>query len=454
MKRLSHLLLVGIIGLATSAGCNGNDQSQKKKHCTEIRYVDADGDSFGDPITGAWLPCTDESTVDNGSDCDDANAAINPANVEVCNGVDDDCDFIIDGLDAIDSTIWYRDMDGDTFGNPNRTVVACMQPPGYVADGTDCNDTTGNANPALSESCDGIDNDCDGEVDEEGASGTRSWYVDVDGDGYGTDVLVVEGCDPPEGYAGSADDCNDLNRDTWPGAPELYDGEDNDCDGIVDELSGSLFFDGSDDAVWINDDAAFTIHSAISFEAWVYSGNTKAEAPVLVKAKCDNSDDDQYWFGLMNGKFGMMLGTGIGWGLSARDSGSIQRNVWTFIASVWDGNNWYNYQDGELVGSSPYAGYMPAGTQDLSIGINSGCETARFSGNLADVRLWSEARSAEQILDDMAGSAVGPGLVGWWRLSEGEGQVAVDASGNGHDGRLGSSVSADEGDPTWTSEAP
>ncbi len=58
---------------------------------------------------------------------------------EVCNGQDDDCDGSVDE-GAIDATTWYRDADGDGYGDANDSVVSCTQPPGYVADDQDCDD--------------------------------------------------------------------------------------------------------------------------------------------------------------------------------------------------------------------------------------------------------------------------------------------------------------------------
>ena len=85
--------------------------------------------------------------------------------VEVCDGLDNDCDGEVDELVT---TTFFRDLDGDTFGDPSVTVHACTAPPGFVSDGNDCDDTNLNANPGTVEVCDGVDNDCDGVVDQGG----------------------------------------------------------------------------------------------------------------------------------------------------------------------------------------------------------------------------------------------------------------------------------------------
>jgi len=114
---------------------------------------------------------------------------------------------------------------------------ACTQPSGYVslADATDCNDFAVGDHPGADEYCDGVDNDCDGDVDEEGALDPATWYLDVDGDGYGVDTDTLEGCDAISGYAAEPYDCDDSDATFNPGADDFCDGQDQDCDGIVDD---------------------------------------------------------------------------------------------------------------------------------------------------------------------------------------------------------------------------
>ena len=75
-----------------------------------------------------------------GGDCDDQDPAVNSRAVEVCNGVDDDCDGVIDGEGATDRPTWGLDLDGDGFGREDQTLVQCEQPSGYVANQADCDD--------------------------------------------------------------------------------------------------------------------------------------------------------------------------------------------------------------------------------------------------------------------------------------------------------------------------
>lgn len=121
--------------------------------------ADADGDGIGDACTDTD---GDGSSVADG-DCNDNNAAIHPGATEVCNSIDDDCDSQTD--EGVNLT-FYQDSDTDTFGNPAVTTQACSAPSGYVANNTDCNDSSEAIHPGALEVCsDNVDNDCDGGVD-------------------------------------------------------------------------------------------------------------------------------------------------------------------------------------------------------------------------------------------------------------------------------------------------
>ncbi len=202
-------------------------------------HPDADGDGFGD-LGESLAACAEpEGYVVEATDCDDTSAYVNPAATESCNGGDDDCDGTIDEDAAVDAGTWYEDGDGDGYGDPGAASVACVAPDGTVADATDCDDGAAAANPGADELCDGLDNDCDGAEDEVAAEDALPWYADSDGDGYGDPGEAVYACDPPSGYVASATDCDDAVAAAHPGAAELCDDRDNDCDGTVDEAAAT-----------------------------------------------------------------------------------------------------------------------------------------------------------------------------------------------------------------------
>jgi hypothetical protein len=125
-----------------------------------------------------------------------------------------------------DKLTFFRDEDGDGYGQAAFSLARCEQPPGYVLDGSDCNDTDSGIHPgAIEIDSDGIDQDCDG-------YDGRTWFRDADQDGYGTSNFTKRGNTPPSGYISQGGDCNDTNRNIHPGAMEIpNNGTDEDCDG-------------------------------------------------------------------------------------------------------------------------------------------------------------------------------------------------------------------------------
>ncbi len=279
--------------------CDGEIDEQDAIDCADY-LLDADDDGYG--VTGD-VAClcapTDPYDATVGGDCDDGAPAVNPAAIEICNGVDDNCDGVADegfDLDADGFTSCDGDCDDDDPAvNPGAAEICngadddCdgdvdedfdQDGDGFSSCAGDCDDSQPTVYPGAAEDCDSLDNDCDGEADEDhdqdgdgvtvcagdcddlapavnpgadeicngidddcdgtidqGALDAQNWYLDDDGDGFGDPGVVESACGPPAGFVAIPGDCDDADAAVNPAADEICNGVDDDCDGTTDELA-------------------------------------------------------------------------------------------------------------------------------------------------------------------------------------------------------------------------
>ncbi len=291
------VLLLGCLLLGALPACGTSDDDDTAGDDDDTVGDDdtaGDDDSAGDDDDSASEPILDSDGdgFAEEEDCNDADPAVHPTATELCDQVDNDCDGATDESDADDAPTWYEDGDGDGYGVETSEQVACNQPHGYSAHAGDCNDgdpsyhpgaaesdctdpndyncdgSVGYAdadndgvaacedcddndisvNSAATEACNSVDDDCDGEIDEVGASGEATWYLDADGDGYGRATVTQAACDRPPAYVDNSNDCDDLDASSFPGGVEVCDGADNNCDLVVDEgVTSNFYGDGDGD---------------------------------------------------------------------------------------------------------------------------------------------------------------------------------------------------------------
>jgi len=145
---------------------------------------------------------------------------------------------------------WYRDSDGDNYGAANKSTLAFEQPRGFVGNDLDCDDSNGAIFPRAQERADGLDNNCNGRIDE-GFVEMR-FFEDRDGDGYGDPASSRLELRKPAGYVANKLDCDDSRAADNPAAREIVDGRDNDCDGSTDEGAQRLYPDVDGDGFGAN----------------------------------------------------------------------------------------------------------------------------------------------------------------------------------------------------------
>jgi hypothetical protein len=237
--------------------CDGDVDEKGSVGCVNF-YKDGDGDGFG--LNGSQLcQCgpTLEHPTKKGGDCDDKKITTYPGAVEYCGGKDENCDGTVDEAGAKGCATYYRDVDGDGWGNEKQSKCLCVPANLYSSQKPgDCDDGNKLTNPTASEICDSQDNNCNGQVDEGEPKGCTLWFVDVDGDGWAPKGGVSAcKCAPEKPYtAQSVGDCNDNNAKINPAENELCDGKDNNCNSAVDEGFADTDSDGTKDCTDSDDD--------------------------------------------------------------------------------------------------------------------------------------------------------------------------------------------------------
>ncbi|MCP3980554.1 MAG: PKD domain-containing protein, partial [bacterium] len=272
-------------GVTAGTDC---DDSDAQLHPDTPWYADTDGDGFGDPGALTTQCLQPAGHLADATDCDDSSpAAASTFPGAAPNDSADGCLKDVDGDDWGDAdplpgvtpgsdcddddaffnptTTWYRDKDGDGFGDLAVSLAACTQPSGYLLDSTDCDDisvtspaTFPGAAPSDGAGC-MRDSDGDDWGDDSPPAGVEAgtdcddfdallhpattWYVDADGDGFGSSASTLVQCTEPAGFVPSSTDCDDVSPTasaTFPGAAP-----NDSADACMKDLDGDDWGDAS-----------------------------------------------------------------------------------------------------------------------------------------------------------------------------------------------------------------
>nr|WP_249351451.1 MopE-related protein [Corallococcus exiguus] len=137
-------------------------------------FLDRDGDGYGEAVSACVEPSG--TLVGQGGDCDELDPSVHPGQSEFrCDDRDDNCDGAND--EGLPTPTWYRDSDGDGYGDVTQAVSRCAPPPGHVALATDCDDTRAAIHPNVAETKDLKDNNCNGAIDERLYPGPRMYSI-------------------------------------------------------------------------------------------------------------------------------------------------------------------------------------------------------------------------------------------------------------------------------------
>jgi hypothetical protein len=292
--------------------CNGQDDNcnayvdEGEAEDAPTWHEDLDYDGYGNPDATRRACDKPPSYVDNALDCDDTDADLNPGEVEICDGLDQDCDGVADSPVPADADTFYADVDADGYGDEDAIITACDLPAGASRVAGDCDD---------------------GDVDTHPGSAYHesetACMTDADGDGFGDDAAT----------AGITDgtDCDDSAYSTNPDAIEAcLDGVDNNCDGSI--------------LCRLSTDADTTL-----------TGDTTADSPGTASAILGDTDGD--------GIDDMAVGAYF-YDSAYTDAGT----VYVFLGPVASGSRPLSYADTQLTGvrTSDQAGYFvsPAGDID------------------------------------------------------------------------------------------
>ena len=351
--------------------------------------------------------------------------------VASCKGPHTDAPPDSDHTDAVDSDSDTDEPDTDDTDDTDASDTEDRDADGVSRADGDCDDTDASVNPGAVEVCDGIDQDCDGDIDD----GTETtWFADDDGDGFGNVAVSTAACAPSTGLVSDATDCDDADPAAHPGAIDGCDplDIDLDCDPSACEQFAGSFWSGTGAVV---PDVPSLQLSSITVEAWISGPIPPDNTSRSVVSKGDPTTGSGYRLALFGGVstcgVSFVAGpTAVVWNVTFPCDGGPHHVVGQYDVTS---DTISCGVDGKVYGtpSGSLGQLYVDGTGDDLL-FASGGGALWYDGLLDEVRISSAARYPRTFTPDRH-FTVDATTVGLWRFDEGAGTLVEDWSPTGAD---------------------
>ena len=251
-----------------------------------------------------------------------------------------------------------------------------------------------------------------------------NYFADADQDGYGNPMVFQQSCEQPLGYVSNDDDCNDTQSGIHPGAIEICNGIDDDCDGLNDNIDfGNSISLTSSDYVSCGKNILLEPASAITIECWAYRTSwSGAEKALISKTSYDGG------YNIRTNGAGAHSYIGRNNAYAILEYAGPLTSGWHHFATTYDGRYSRFYVDGIQRDSNDaganYPLYYECSATNFLIANEPQCinghESMFFNGKIDEVRVWNSARSANQIYVNRNQPLFGnnPGLLAYWKMDE------------------------------------
>ena len=289
-----------ICGNGQDDNCNGSENDENALDC-KVVFFDKDGDGYGTSVQKCLCGNSGDFSAKQNGDCNDTDAAVSPAQGEVCkDSKDNNCNGQTDEAGCKGCTTYFKDVDGDGFGITTDSKCLSGAGGGYTAlKSGDCNDGDKIISPAATEACNSKDDNCDSQTDELNATGCKAFFQDEDKDTFGSGggQCLCKAVGLMTSVTNT--DCNDKDAAVNPTKAEICgNGKDDNCKGGETETNAlnckAFFLDSDKDGVGVTPSACLCAGVGLYTAATAGDCNDadNAVAPNQTEKCADKKDND------------------------------------------------------------------------------------------------------------------------------------------------------------------